>query len=233
MTRPTPEIEQLAAERLAADEERITGPAAPTSRWAGPWRAFWRHPSPWMISAFLVGSVVARVVGRRRLLVGAADPGRAGRAVPRDRVGDPRRDPALAAALESARSRSTRCWPASTASTTPTRATCRWCSSRGRRWPGCCRRTSWWRWLAMPTAASALTAAGVGLRAQVRLRVDPLPGAQRLPAALAVVPLGVAQPPAAPLQERALLVHRHHAPARPTGCSAPTPTRPRSRRRRP
>ncbi|WP_278257840.1 hypothetical protein [Nocardioides convexus] len=53
-------------------------------------------------------------------------------------------------------------------------------------------------------------AAGGDLHHQVRLRVDPLPAAQRLPAEVGVVPQGLAQPPAAPLQERALLVHRHH-----------------------
>ncbi len=65
-------------------------------------------------------------------------------------------------------------------------------------------------WLAMPTSASALSLLVSVYAHQVRLRVDPLPRAQRLPAAVAVVPVGVAQPPAAPLQERALLVHRDH-----------------------
>ena len=57
--------------------------------------------------------------------------------------------------------------------------------------------------------------------------MDALPRAQRPPAHVALVPLGVAQPPAAPLQERALLVHRdqcrdggpavRHLPRRPVG----------------
>jgi hypothetical protein len=54
-------IEQLARERLAADEERITGHHRRTASMAAVWREFWRHPSPWLISAFLAGSVVTRV----------------------------------------------------------------------------------------------------------------------------------------------------------------------------
>jgi hypothetical protein len=68
MTKSTDEIDTLAARRLAADEERL-------NRDLGPGRAkrreslsmgaasaeFWKHPSPWMISSFLVGSVAARV----------------------------------------------------------------------------------------------------------------------------------------------------------------------------
>ena len=55
-------VEALAQERLAADEARITGSRRTTLTLGGAWRAFWRHPSPWLISAFLVGSVVARLV---------------------------------------------------------------------------------------------------------------------------------------------------------------------------
>ena len=63
MTKPSPEIEQLAAQRLAADEDRITGQAKRRQSLSlgGAWREFWKHPSPWMIASFLVGSVVARV----------------------------------------------------------------------------------------------------------------------------------------------------------------------------
>jgi len=63
MTKPSPEIEQLAAQRLAADEDRITGQARrrQSLSLSGAWREFWKHPSPWMIGAFLIGSVVARV----------------------------------------------------------------------------------------------------------------------------------------------------------------------------
>ena len=159
---------------------------------------------------------LARARSSRASLVGGGSwwelliPAGAGRAVPGDRVGHPRRDPALAAAHARARSPSTRCWPATTAPTTPTRATCRWSSSRGGRWSGCCRRTSrspardadhvqrrspcWCR----------STAIMVGYEwTHYLVHSDYRPRSR-------VVPLGVAQPPAAPLQERALLVHRHH-----------------------
>ncbi len=62
MTKPAPEIEALAQERLARDEQRITGSRRTQVSLGASWRAFWRHPSPWMISSFLVGSVVARVL---------------------------------------------------------------------------------------------------------------------------------------------------------------------------
>jgi Fatty acid hydroxylase superfamily len=64
MTKASPEIERLAAERLAADEDRITGQARRRTSLplAGAWREFWRHPSPWLISASLVAVVTARVL---------------------------------------------------------------------------------------------------------------------------------------------------------------------------
>ncbi|HET8665412.1 MAG TPA: sterol desaturase family protein [Nocardioides sp.] len=62
MTDPTTDIDALARQRLAADEERITGNRRRSLTMGQVWREFWRHPSPWMISAFLVGSVVARVL---------------------------------------------------------------------------------------------------------------------------------------------------------------------------
>ena len=55
-------VETLARERLAADEARITGPRRRTLGLGAVWREFWRHPSPWMISAFLALSVVVRVL---------------------------------------------------------------------------------------------------------------------------------------------------------------------------
>lgn len=64
MTDTPADIEKLAAARLAADEERITGNRRTNVSLGTAWRAFWRAPSPWMISSFLVGSVAARgVVG--------------------------------------------------------------------------------------------------------------------------------------------------------------------------
>ncbi|QIG45238.1 sterol desaturase family protein [Nocardioides anomalus] len=67
MTQADPQIEALAAQRLAADEERITGQARrrQSLTLSAAWREFWRHPSPWLISTFLVASVIARIaVGR-------------------------------------------------------------------------------------------------------------------------------------------------------------------------
>jgi len=67
MTKTSPEIEKLAAQRLAADEARLGQTTGAGSRrtnitLGSAWRSFWRHPSPWMISTFLLGSVVARAV---------------------------------------------------------------------------------------------------------------------------------------------------------------------------
>jgi hypothetical protein len=56
------DVDRLARERLAADEERITGSRRRSLTLGAVRREFWRHPSPWMISAFLLGSVVARAV---------------------------------------------------------------------------------------------------------------------------------------------------------------------------
>jgi hypothetical protein len=61
MTRPSPEVERAAERRLASDEARITGSSRRSSQTLGQaWRAFWRHPSPWLISASLTGAVAWR-----------------------------------------------------------------------------------------------------------------------------------------------------------------------------
>ena len=60
MTKASPEIEAKARERLAADEQRITGARRTTQSLGETWGAFWRHPSPWLIGAFLAGSVAWR-----------------------------------------------------------------------------------------------------------------------------------------------------------------------------
>ena len=85
MTKATPEVEALAAQRLAADESRITGQQARRTSLplGGAWRAFWSAPSPWLIGGFLVGAVVGADRGRRRQLVGARDPRRPGRGASR------------------------------------------------------------------------------------------------------------------------------------------------------
>ncbi len=62
ITRATPEVEHLAEQRLAADEQRITGPRRTKVSLGTAWRSFWRAPSPWMISTFLVGAVIARAM---------------------------------------------------------------------------------------------------------------------------------------------------------------------------
>jgi sterol desaturase/sphingolipid hydroxylase (fatty acid hydroxylase superfamily) len=56
------DVEQLARERLAADEARITGPRRRTLSLRQVAGEFWRHPSPWLISGFLLLSVVGRLV---------------------------------------------------------------------------------------------------------------------------------------------------------------------------
>ena len=55
---------------------RVRPGAGSRCRCGEAWAEFWKHPSPWMISAFLVGAVAARVVVGGGLLVGAGDPGR-------------------------------------------------------------------------------------------------------------------------------------------------------------
>ncbi len=51
------EVEGLAAQRLAADERSRR--TSITLRQA--WGEFWRHPSPWLIATFLLGSSTGRV----------------------------------------------------------------------------------------------------------------------------------------------------------------------------
>jgi len=60
VTKASPEIEQLAAERLAADESPAVRRRSLSLREA--WSEFVRHPSPWMIGACLLGAVAVRAV---------------------------------------------------------------------------------------------------------------------------------------------------------------------------
>jgi hypothetical protein len=61
MTRPGPEIEAQARARLRADEERITGTRRTLVGLGQAWRAFWRHPSPWMLSVVCVVALAGRL----------------------------------------------------------------------------------------------------------------------------------------------------------------------------
>lgn len=65
MTKVNPDLERIAAERLAADERRVTGSRRSNVSLGTAWRSFWRAPSPWLISAFLVAALAARVVTGR------------------------------------------------------------------------------------------------------------------------------------------------------------------------
>lgn len=55
-------VDAIARERVRADEAAITGPRRRSARLADVAREFWRHPSPWMISATLVAAATARIV---------------------------------------------------------------------------------------------------------------------------------------------------------------------------
>ena len=56
------QVERLAAQRVAADEQRITGSRRTNVSLGQAWRSFWRHPSPWMLSVCVVASVLARIL---------------------------------------------------------------------------------------------------------------------------------------------------------------------------
>ncbi len=60
MSRPTPEIEAKARERLAVDEKEVTGARRGSQSLRQAWGQFWRHPSPWLLGAFLLGAVAYR-----------------------------------------------------------------------------------------------------------------------------------------------------------------------------
>jgi sterol desaturase/sphingolipid hydroxylase (fatty acid hydroxylase superfamily) len=61
-SKPSPEIEALAQERLSAEERRITGAGRTTVSLGTTFREFVKHPSPWMIVASLVTAVAWRVI---------------------------------------------------------------------------------------------------------------------------------------------------------------------------
>lgn len=60
MTKPSPEVEVLAQERLAADETAITGSSRTRVTLGHAWAEFWKHPSPWMMGGTIVAAAVAR-----------------------------------------------------------------------------------------------------------------------------------------------------------------------------
>ncbi len=69
MSRPSPEIEAKARQRLAADEknlaaggstEKLTGARRTSQSLGQAWGQFWQHPSPWLIGAFLLGAIAYR-----------------------------------------------------------------------------------------------------------------------------------------------------------------------------
>ncbi len=62
------DVHRVAQHRVAADEAALTGPRRRSVPLAQAARAFWRHPSPWLIGVLLAGAATARVaVGDWRL----------------------------------------------------------------------------------------------------------------------------------------------------------------------
>ena len=55
-------VEEQARARIQADEAAITGSHQRGLPLGGAWRQFWRHPSPWILSAALLAATVARVL---------------------------------------------------------------------------------------------------------------------------------------------------------------------------
>jgi len=62
MTKPRPEVEALAQQRLAAEESRMTGPRRTQVSLGTTFAEFWRHPSPWMLLASWVGALTWRIL---------------------------------------------------------------------------------------------------------------------------------------------------------------------------
>jgi hypothetical protein len=56
----TDQVDRLAQERLGAAERELA--RRPKVTLGATFAAFWRHPSPWMISAFVVGTLTGRLV---------------------------------------------------------------------------------------------------------------------------------------------------------------------------
>jgi hypothetical protein len=191
----TDDIDRLARERLAADEARITGPRRHNLGLGQVAREFWRHPSPWLIGGFLLASLVGRIVTGGGSWWELLIPGVLVALFPviewvihvgilhwrPRRVGSVEVDSLLA---------------------------------RKHREHHADPRDIPLVFIPWPVLAWLLPAYVVLVllvvpdRTAARLRVDPLPHPLRLPPPLRSVSRRVAQPPTAPLQERALLVHR-------------------------
>lgn len=58
----TKDVEELAHQQLARDEARITGSRRSSQSMREVFVEFWRHPSPYILSAFLVPAVLGRVL---------------------------------------------------------------------------------------------------------------------------------------------------------------------------
>jgi fatty acid hydroxylase family protein len=56
------DLDRRAQARLRADEAAITGNHRRSVRLEQAWQAFWRHPSPWMLTAMLVTTLAARLI---------------------------------------------------------------------------------------------------------------------------------------------------------------------------
>jgi hypothetical protein len=62
------DVERLAKQRVAEDEAAFTGPKRRSIGLGGAAKAFWRHPSPWLIGVLLASAAIARgLVGDWRL----------------------------------------------------------------------------------------------------------------------------------------------------------------------
>ncbi|MGH3879077.1 MAG: sterol desaturase family protein [Actinophytocola sp.] len=58
----TEDVDARARARVRADEAAITGSRRRSTSLAGAARAFWRHPSPWMLAALMAATLTARLL---------------------------------------------------------------------------------------------------------------------------------------------------------------------------
>ncbi|HYG94465.1 MAG TPA: sterol desaturase family protein [Nocardioides sp.] len=62
MTDTGPEVESLAREQVARDEQRLTGPRRTSQSLGEVFGAFWRHPSPYLLGTCLAAAITGRIV---------------------------------------------------------------------------------------------------------------------------------------------------------------------------